>query len=65
MDRQTKKEVAEFRRAMREHERKALREHAEAHYGEQMTLKDWAKVVAGVILVLPPLYVCTVVILSL
>ena len=40
MDRQTRKEIAQSRRA--------LREHAEHYYGEQdMTRMDWVKAVVG------------------
>jgi hypothetical protein len=47
-------------------ERKALREHAEAHYGEQhMTRLDWAKAILGALIVVPIMWVIAVVLMSL
>lgn len=47
-------------------ERKALREHAEAHYGEQhMTLTDWFKTILGALLAVPILWATSVVLLLL
>jgi hypothetical protein len=47
-------------------ERKALREHAEAHYGEQhMTLTDWVKVIVGALIAAPILWATTSILLLL
>ena len=58
MDRQTRKEIAECRMA--------LREHAEHYYGQDhMTLTDWLKVIVGTIIVVPVMWVTTAILLSL
>jgi hypothetical protein len=49
---------------MTEYERRALREHAEHHYGERH-LPDWVKVTIGLVLGLPILWVYVVILLSL
>jgi hypothetical protein len=48
------------------HERAALREHAEHHYGEDhMSLTDWLKVIGGSLVALPIIYAFMVVILAM
>jgi hypothetical protein len=47
-------------------ERKALREHAEAHYGEQhMTKLDWFKAIVGALIAVPIMYAMMVIIMVL
>lgn len=45
-------------------ERNALREHAEAHYGEHhMTRMDWVKAVGGALIMAPIMYACVVILM--
>jgi hypothetical protein len=48
------------------HERAALREHAEHHYGEDhMSLTDWIKAAVGAAIAVPIVYIFMVVILAM